>query len=125
MDNGLWDTAFALNHNKPVAVPFNNTTFGKTAYAGNHMLNVTAGTTMYDAYDALIFLAPINQLNISAQLNYIYTQSFKLELERRLRLLNGNDFDSLLKEENASNFDEFFSKISQYVPVKPNTYIKD
>lgn len=125
IDEGLWDSAFALNKNKPVAIPFNNTWFGKTAYVGNHMLNVAAGTRMYDAYDALIFLAPINKLHLSAHFNFIYTQAFKLELERRLRLLNGNDFESMLKEENAATFDEFFSKISQYVPIMPNNYIKD
>ncbi len=125
MDNGLWDTAFAINNNKPVAIPFAKTAFGKTKYVGNHMLNVNPGTTMLDAYDALIFLAPLNNLHFSAQLNYIFTPQFKPELQRRLMLLKGNDFDKFLKDNNCSTFDEYFTKTSQYVPITLNNFLKE
>jgi hypothetical protein len=124
MDNGIWDAAFAANGNKPVAIPFRKTSFGKTAYVGNHMLNVAKGTTMADAYDALIFLAPLNDLHFSARFNYIYTESFKPELERRLRLMNGNEFDSLLKDNHATSFDEYYQNEFKYIPIRPNKLIK-
>ena len=125
MDKGLWDSAFAANGNKPVAIPFEKTEFGKTTYIGNHMLNIIQGTTMFDAYDALIFLAPLNNLHFSAQLNYIFTEQFKPELERRLRILKGDGFDMYLKDNNSSTFDEYFIKISQYVPITPNKFLKE
>jgi hypothetical protein len=125
MDNGAWDAAFAINGNKPVAIPFRNTSFGKTAYVGNHMLNVAKGTTMADAYDALIFLAPLNELHFSAQFNYIYTASFKPELERRLKLMNGNEFDSFLKNNHAASFDEYYQNEFKYIPMRPNKLIKE
>lgn len=125
MDKGLWDSAFAANGNKPVAISFEKTEFGKTTYIGNHMLNVIPGTTMFDAYDALIFLAPINDLHFSAKLKYIFTKQFKPELERRLRLLKGDGFDMFLKDNNSSTFDEYFLKICQYVPITPNKFLKE
>lgn len=125
MDNGLWDSAFALNGNKPVAIPLKKTEFGKTAYVGNHMLNVAIGTTIFDAYDALIFLAPLNNLHFSARVNCIFTQQFKPELERRLRLLEENDFEKFLKNNNSLTFDEYFNNTFKYIPITPNTLLKE
>lgn len=125
MDNGLWDSAFADNENKPVAIALEETAFGKTTYVGNHMLNIVQGTKMSDAYDALIFLAPLDKLHFSAQVSYIYTQQFKPELERRIRLLKGNDFDKFLKENNSSTFDEFFNANSKFIPITQNTFLKE
>lgn len=125
MDNGRWDSAFALLGNKPMAVPLKTTTFGKTAYIGNHMLNVAPHTTMYDAYDALIFLAPLTNLHFSAQFGYIYTPQFKPELERRLRLLNGPDFEGFLKRNSATTFDDYFRNEFKQVPISKNTFVKE
>jgi hypothetical protein len=125
MDNGRWDTAFTMNTNKPVAIPLTNTVFGKTIYVGNHMLNVQKGTTMEDAYDAVIFLAPITQLHFSAEMDYIYTPPFKPELERRLKLLKGDAYDKFLKENNATDFEAFYKKNLSYVPITANTLIKE
>jgi len=125
MDNGDWDSAFALNDNKPVAVPFKNTKFGSTTYVGNHMLNVAPKTRMYDAYDALIFLAPMTNLHFSAEFNYIYTPEFKPELERRLRLLKGNDFEEFLRKNNATTFEEYFKNGFEYVPITKNNLLNE
>jgi hypothetical protein len=125
MDNGGWDSAFAMNLNSPVALPLKNTSFGKTAYVGNLMLNVAKGTTMGDAYDALIFLAPVTQLHFSAHMNYLYTPQFKPELERRLKLLKGNDYGSYLKGNNATDFEDFYRKNFIYDPVGENKLIKE
>ena len=125
MDSGRWDDAFALNSNKQIALPFKNTSFGRTPYVGNHMLDVAKGTTMADAYDALIFLAPLTDLHFSAQFNYIYNQQFKPELERRLRLLKGDEYDNYLKENNASDFEEFYKKHFDYTPISKNSFVKE
>ncbi len=122
MDNGRWDSAFAMNGNKPVAIPFKNTAFGQTPYPVNQMTDIATGTCMADAYDALIFLAPLTDMHFSAEFNYIYTPAFKPELERRLRLLQA-DFDAFLKKNGASSFDEYYEQISQYIPVSKNTLI--
>jgi len=124
MDGGRWDSAFTAYGNKPVAIPFKETEFGKTTYVGNHMMNVAKGSTMYDAFDALIFLAPLSGLHFTAMLNYIFTPSFKPELERRLRLIKGDDFNGFLKENHASNYDEYY-KSFQFIPVTPNSLLND
>lgn len=124
MDDGHWDSAFAMNGNKSVAIPLKNSLFGQTAYAGNLMTDVAAGTNMYDAYDAIIFLAPLSELHFSAGLNYIYTSQFKPELERRLKLLKA-DFNAFLKSNNVSSFDEYYDQISTYNPLSKNTLIKE
>jgi hypothetical protein len=80
---------------------------------------------MYDAYDALIFLAPLTNLHLSAQFSYIYTPQFKPELERRLRLLKENDFEGFLKRNKATTFDEYFENEFRYVPIAKNTFLKE
>ncbi|MCB0266076.1 MAG: hypothetical protein KDH98_23235, partial [Calditrichaeota bacterium] len=87
MEKGLWDSAFAANGNKPVALDLANTPFGDADYIGNHMLNVAPNQTIYDAYDAIIFLAPVEQLRQTAISDAIFTDDFKLELERRFPIL--------------------------------------
>jgi hypothetical protein len=125
MDHGSWDSAFAMNQNKPVALPLSNTSFGNTPYAGNLMLNVQQGTTMAAAYDALIFLAPLPQLHFSAEMSYIYTPGFKPELERRLQLLKGDEYGKYLQENNAADFETFYKKNAAFVPVTPNQLIRE
>jgi hypothetical protein len=88
------------------------------------MSDVAVGTNMSDAYDAIIFLAPLTELHISAELNYIYTPQFKPELERRLKLLKV-DFDAFLKSNNVSSFDKYYEQISKYNPISKNTLIKE
>ena len=87
MEKGLWDSAFEEFGNKPVALDIKDTPFGKAKYIGNHMLNVAPGQTIYDAYDALIFLAPVDILRQTAMVDNIYTKEFKKELERRVQFL--------------------------------------
>jgi hypothetical protein len=87
MEKGLWDSAFEEYGNKPVAFDLKDTPYGEAEYIGNHMLNVASDQTMYDAYDALIFLAPVNELRQTAMVDFIYTTEFKKELERRIYFL--------------------------------------
>ncbi len=47
--------------------------------------------TIYDAYDRLLFLAPLDNLHFSATIGFIYTHTFKIELEKHLKLLYISD----------------------------------
>lgn len=87
MEGGAWDRAFR-DYGEAVAVPLEDTAFGEAPYVGNHMLDVAPGQTMADAYDAVIFLAPLEELHQTARLGSIYTREFRTELARRLALLH-------------------------------------
>ncbi|MEZ4655561.1 MAG: hypothetical protein R3E12_18730, partial [Candidatus Eisenbacteria bacterium] len=87
MEGGAWDRAFADHGADPVAIPLQGTAFGQAPYVGNHMMDVAAGQTMADAYDAVIFLAPLEDLHQTAMVGEIYTTTFRRELARRLCIL--------------------------------------
>lgn len=87
VEDGRWDLAFARCGDRPVAIRLPGTPFGTTRYVGNHMLDVAVGTTMADAYDALVYLAPIERWRRTALATELYTPEFRRELERRYRIL--------------------------------------
>jgi hypothetical protein len=87
VDDGIWDSAFAAAGNRPVAIPLTGTAFGEAPYLGNHMTNVLPGQTMADAYDSVIFLAPLEKLRKTAMIDDIYTPSFRNEMTRRYRAM--------------------------------------
>lgn len=119
-ENGIWEEAFELNDNRPVAIPLENNVFGRAKYVGNHMLNVAEGQTMHDAYDALVFLAPLDELHFSARMNFFYTEEFKQELKRRIRVMHGDDLESYLKDNDAESLDDFIDEVTRYIPVSEN-----
>ena len=103
MEGGAWDRAFR-DYGEPVAVPLEGTAFGAAPYVGNHMLDVAAGQTMADAYDAVIFLAPLEELHQTAFVGSIYTPEFRPELARRLTLLNSEeDLAAFIAESGAAD----------------------
>lgn len=119
MEKGKWDCAFKEYGNKPVAFDMKDTPFGSTPYTGNHMLDAAAGQTMYDAYDALIFLAPLDSLHMTAVTNVIYTPDFKIELERRYRILETPlQIKSMLENSGCSSLEEYIDKTCSEKPVK-------
>jgi hypothetical protein len=110
MEEGLWDAAFRARKNQPVAVPLKDTAFGRASYVGNHMLTAAPGQTMADAYDALIFLAPLEELRQTALVDFIYTPHFRNELKRRLRILyTPEQLQELLRKSEAGNLDEYIA----------------
>lgn len=123
-EDGVWDKAFDLNENRPVAIPLAGTVFGNAAYIGNHMLNVYKNQTMNDAYDGLIFLAPVEKLHRSAIFDFIYTDDFRKELKRRLLLLNNGDVSSLLKKENCNTLEDYIEKIAVPSSIAPLNMLK-
>jgi len=71
----------------PVAIDIQGTAAGDLPYLGNLMLVAAPGQTMADVYDAMIFLEPIDTLEVTGEVDFIYTDEFKKELARRLPLL--------------------------------------
>ncbi len=124
MQNGIWDHAFAENNNQPIAFSLKDNVFGRAAYVGNHMLNVEADQTMYDAYDALIFLNPLDQLHFSAKIDFIYTDAFKTELERRLRILQEGQMAEFLAKKEVGSLAEYIAQISVAQPRTKNDLIQ-
>ena len=117
MENGLWDSAFEIFGNTPVAFDLKDTPFGKAEYIGNHMLNAAPDQTMYDAYDALIFLAPVEKLRQTAMVDFIYTEKFKRELERRMKLLyTEKQIDKILTDYELKSLREFIDNFYIYKP---------
>jgi hypothetical protein len=87
MARGLWDSAFRAHGDRPIAFPIIGNVFGEEPYLGNHQLDALPGQKMKDAYDAVIFLVPIEKLRQTALVDFIYTPSFRQELKRRYRIL--------------------------------------
>lgn len=117
MDNGLWDLAFEKNGNQPVAIPLNNNVFGNTKYMGNHMLDCAPNQLMSDAYDAIIFLAPLENLHSSAKMNFFYTSKFKEELKRRIEIIEGPNLSDMLKENNFNSIESYIEELSKPTPI--------
>lgn len=53
------------------------------------MLRAAPGSTMADACDASTFLAPIEELRLSATTGSYLTPALRTELERRIRFVEG------------------------------------
>jgi len=123
MENGLWDKAFRENGNVPVAISLEDNIFGKANYVGNHMANVPDNQTMYDAYDGLIFLAPLEELHFSGTLGFIYTESFIPELKRRIKLLHGEQLPDFLSENEADSLDDFIKQLMTPQKPKKNKFV--
>ena len=118
-ENGLWDSAFEAFGNAPIAFDLKDTPFGKAKYIGNHMLNAALEQTMYDAYDALIFLTPVELSKQTAMVDLIYTEDYKRELERRIKFLYTEE--QLSQILNDSGLKSLRVLIDNYFIYKPET----
>jgi hypothetical protein len=129
MAHGLWDSAFEAFGNRPVAFPLEGNAFGTEGYVGNHMHKAAPGQTMSDAYDAIIFLAPLEELHNTATVGFLYTPRFKQELARRYRILytpeqlqdrferyEVDDLESLIEKDCAASPQEPIPQAKQLEP---------
>lgn len=124
MEKGLWDSAFKEFGNSPIAIDLKDTPFGNAEYIGNHMLNVAPGQTMYDAYDGLIFLKPVDELHQTGIVDFIYTEEFKEEMERRFTILyNEDQIKGILEESGVLSIREYVDSMIRSVPrmIEPLT----
>lgn len=111
MARGLWDSAFRECGDKPVAVPLTGNVFGDEPYIGNHQLDALPNQRMSDAYDAVIFLAPVEKLHQTAFVDFIYTPAFKSELKRRYRIIYTEaQLSDLFKKNAVGDLDTLIEK---------------
>jgi hypothetical protein len=117
---GRWDEAWARLGPRPLAVPLAGNVFGREPYVGNHMLDAAPGQTMADAYDAVLFLAPLEQCRQTALLGEIYTPEFRRELARRYRVLfTPEQLAARIKEAGMGTLEELIEKEHAGAPEKP------
>lgn len=90
-DSGKWEAAFIEYGEKPIAVPITGNSLGQSKYIGNHMLNIIEGETMENAWDAVIFLKTVKNLESSDITNFFITPEFKKEQERRRLIIDGKN----------------------------------
>jgi len=109
--DGIWDSAFEALGNNPIAISLKKNVFGNEEYIGNHMLNVAPNQTMYDAYDALIFLGPLENMRKTAMVDFIYTDKYKIELQRRGRILySDKEIKQMMKKHGVDSLTELIDK---------------
>lgn len=125
MEDGLWATAFSKTGNQPAAFDLEGTPFGRAEYTGNHMLDAAPGQTIQDAYDGLIFLVPLEKTRKTAMVEFIYTDNFKRELKRRLKLLyTKTQINRLLEEYGCKSIDEYIDRRFVYKPEEPQPMLE-
>ena len=120
MEDGAWDRAFAANGNVPVGLELAGTPFGAAPFVGNTMLDAAPGSTMADAYDALIFLGPIDELRLSGTTGFYVTPEFRPELERRIRLVEGDGLARALAARGVSTVDALLDGLAAGTPARRN-----
>jgi hypothetical protein len=75
------------------------------------MLDTAPGTTMADAFDAVVFLAPVDRGRRTATTGELYTPGFRAELERRYRILYDEDqLAGKMKEAGVTTLPELIAK---------------
>ena len=124
MAEGKWDSAFARNDNQPVAIPFEDNVFGRHPYWGNHMSYVEEGQTMYDAYDALIFMKPLEKTTFSGHTAFYISKEFKREMVHRIKVMHGHDLDAFLHRHKVNSIEEYIENHSKPSPEKSNPLVK-
>jgi hypothetical protein len=108
MAHGLWDSAFLALNDRPVAFPLQGNAFGKEPYTGAEV-DILPNQKMHDAYDAVIFLAPLEKLRQSGTSNAIYTPAFMQQLKRRFGIIYTEaQLAPVFKRTGTKNLDELF-----------------
>jgi hypothetical protein len=120
MARGLWDSALRADGDRPIAVPIGGNVWGAEPYIGNHQLDAAAGQKMQDAYDAVIFLAPIEKLRQTALVDFIYTPAFKQELKRRYRIMYTDaQLADMFRKNQAEDLDGLLARTLIARPEEP------
>ena len=119
MARGLWDSAFLASGDHPVAFPLHVNVFGEEPYIGADELDAAPNQKMQDAYDALIFLGPIDKMHQSAFID-LYTPEFRRELKRRFGVVyTESELRDMFKRTKTKNLDDFFSFVEKTPFARP------
>jgi hypothetical protein len=120
MEDGAWDRAFEANGKVPVGLEIAGTPIGAARFVGNTMLRAAPGSTMADAYDAVLFLAPVEELHFSATTGFYVTPAFRPELERRIRLVEGEGLTRTLAGVGVKSVDVLLDQLAAGSPARRN-----
>ena len=88
------------------------------------MSYVEEGQTMYDAYDALIFMKPLEKTNFSGHTAFYITKEFKREMVHRIEVMYGHDLDAFLHRHKVNSIEEYIENHSKPSPEKSNPLVK-
>ncbi len=121
MGRGLWDSAFRAAGDHPVAFPIAGNVFGEEPYIGNHQVEAMPGQKMQDAYDAVIFLAPIETLRQTALVDSLYTPAYRQELKRRYRIMYTEaQLAALFRESQVQDLEGLVEETARPRPEEPS-----
>jgi hypothetical protein len=120
--DGLWDSALDAAGQQPKAVELAGTPFGAAPYLGNHMADAAPGQTLADAYDAVIFLGPLEAYQASATFD-IYTPAFKRELKRRIEIIETPEALAQTVKQYGS-IEQYVDTVFKPKPERPDPVVK-
>ena len=90
------------------------------------MAEAAPGQTMADAYDALVFVAPLESLHRSALDGAMYTPEFQREVARRFALLYpGDALAAQLAAEGVASVEELTAAMAAGEPRQPLSLVQD
>jgi hypothetical protein len=120
MARGLWDSAFRAAGDRPVAFPLQRNVFGEEEFIGPDQLDAMPNQTLHDAYDAVVFLAPLEKLRQSGTVDFIYTPAFMTELRRRMGIMYTEaQLAPVLKKTQVKDLDGLFVLLRKQVAAQP------
>ncbi len=86
---GLFDEAFAKNENRPVAFALAESPFGRQRFDLDADRCSRTSSTFEEAFDAYLYLGPLEDEIFSPLIDGFYTDEFVQEIDQRMRLLHG------------------------------------
>lgn len=86
---GLFDAAFAASGNQPVAFPLAGSPFGTQPFDADGDLGEDSTVTYAEAFDAYLYLGPLEDEVFSPLIPGFYTDEFAREVDRRYVLMYG------------------------------------
>ncbi len=109
---GLFDEAFAANGNQPIAFALANNPFGQQRFDLDATRCTATEDRFCDAFDAYIYLGPLEDEISSPLIPKFYTDEFVKELDQRYRLMYGYGMVEKLRlaASDAKSFNEWIGK---------------
>jgi hypothetical protein len=89
---GLFETAFAALLNRPMAFPLDHGPFGELLFDAS--LDFTTTDPYRAAFDAFLYLGPLEDEIMSPLIPGFYTDEYAREVDRRFRLMGGRGLAS-------------------------------
>lgn len=89
---GIFDTAFAMNGNKPIGFKLEGSPFGAEPFDGIYEIKYKTATGSYqDNFDGYLFLAPLADEPKATPLTEVFTDEFVNEMKRRASVMKNDN----------------------------------